>query len=149
MYLYVSAGSAMASATFAFRFNTLSFTRPRAVLMITCAPSQSNQTGVTCGEPSLSMSARNANAFVSHLSRYRAFSGISTIVRLPRSAYCVVGNRYAIRTTQYDLPEQIHLLGPDQLLRIPLAERIRHASNVDHRAALVCLAHEERGCRRE
>src|SRR5439155_218225 len=49
MYRYGFSGSWIESATLGFILRFRSFTRPRAVLIRTCVPSQSHQTGVTCG----------------------------------------------------------------------------------------------------
>src|SRR6185503_3415766 len=65
----------MVIATFGRALMFLSLTRSSLVLMRMCSPSMSNQTGVTCGEPSGIMVARYSRAFESSFRRSRNFSG--------------------------------------------------------------------------
>src|SRR4029079_18112541 len=73
----------MAIATRPSRRRLRSFTRPRAVLTSRLVPSQSTQTGVTCGLPSELSVARLANAGL--LSRSRCEAGIAVAMRASRS----------------------------------------------------------------
>src|SRR6266513_3170746 len=65
----------MASATRASRRMLRSFWRPFAEFTMTCSPSKSTHTGVTCGRPSGMIVPRLAKAFFWKRSRY--FSGIT------------------------------------------------------------------------
>src|SRR5215467_11781611 len=68
-------------ATRGSRRTFLSFCRPRAELKITCSPSKSHHTGVTCGRPSGIRVPRLAKAFFWKRSRY--FSGITLDMAAP------------------------------------------------------------------
>src|SRR3989304_1378456 len=79
---YGLSGSRIASATLGVRRMLRSFTRPLAELMRRWLPSQSNQTGVTCGLPPGMTVARLANAFF--WKRSLKLSGIVAAMRPPR-----------------------------------------------------------------
>src|SRR6266436_3599473 len=65
----------MASATRGSRRTLRSFWRPLAELKVTCSPSKSHHTGVTCGRPSGMRVPKLAKAFFWKRSRY--FSGMT------------------------------------------------------------------------
>src|ERR1700685_753838 len=69
----------MARATRGLRRTFLSFCRPFAELKMTCSPSKSHHTGVTCGRPSGINVPRLAKARFLNRSRY--FSGITCDIR--------------------------------------------------------------------